>query len=100
MASVPSTPMYIARSPICVNSAGERVGDGVFAGQDFGAGEQVVAIPRPMTASLDTLRLEDTCANCYVWTEGVSIGSRLYVKKGTKVSTCAGCQTFRYCSKV
>ncbi|ORY09409.1 hypothetical protein BCR34DRAFT_568355, partial [Clohesyomyces aquaticus] len=92
-------PFYFARSEICVDSDGECIGDGVFAGEDFEAGTHIYALKRPLAGSLDTERLVDTCANCYVWTEGSSIGSRLYVKEGTKVQTCAGCKRFRYCSK-
>jgi hypothetical protein len=95
-----ASPFYLARSQICVDAAGECIGDGVFAGCDFGAGEHLVAMHRPLVASLDTERLNDTCANCYTWTEGSSIGSRLYVREGTKVQACAGCKRFRYCSKV
>lgn len=93
-------PFYLAKSNICVNAAGECIGDGIFAGSDYGAGEHIIAVPRPLTASLDTERLSDTCANCYVWTEGSSTGSRLYVKEGTTVQKCAGCKRFYYCSKV
>ncbi|KAF2270406.1 SET domain-containing protein [Lojkania enalia] len=92
-------PFHLARSPICVTATGECIGDGLFAGQDYSAGEQITSIERPLIGSIDTQRLKDTCANCYVWTEGSSLGSRLYVKDGTKVQTCAGCKRFRYCSK-
>ena len=93
-------PFYLAKSKVCINAAGECVGDGVFAGDNYRTGECVVALRRPLVASLDTERLRDTCANCYAWTEGSSIGSRLYVKEGTKVQACAECKRFRYCSKV
>jgi hypothetical protein len=95
-----SAPFRIAKSPVCVNDKGESIGEGIFANLDFGAGEQIAAIHRPILGSLDTERLLDTCANCYTWTEGSSTGTRLYVPEGTKVSKCAGCQRFRYCSKV
>ncbi|KAF2106672.1 hypothetical protein BDV96DRAFT_654462 [Lophiotrema nucula] len=84
---------YHARSKECI-------GNGTFASRSYGAGEQITALKRPLVGSLDTGRLRDTCANCYVWTEGSSIGSRLYVKEGTKVQVCAGCKRFRYCSLV
>jgi hypothetical protein len=95
-----SAPFRITKSPVCVNDQGESIGQGIFANLDFGAGEQIAAIHRPILGSLDTERLVDTCANCYTWTEGSSTGTRLYVPEGTKVSKCAGCQRFRYCSKV
>ncbi|KAH9878933.1 hypothetical protein J1614_002368 [Plenodomus biglobosus] len=90
---------YIAKSNVCVNSRGESVGHGLFAGRKFGSGEQLALFKRPLVASLDTVRLLDTCANCFVWTEAASAGTRLYVPEDTKVSKCAGCQRFRYCSK-
>lgn len=85
-------PVYIARSESCI-------GDGVIASRAYRPGELITELPRPLVGSLDTERLEDTCANCYTWTEGSSIGSRLYVPEGTKVFACAGCKRFRYCSK-
>ncbi|KAF2636388.1 SET domain-containing protein [Massarina eburnea CBS 473.64] len=89
---------YIARSSICVNAAGETIGDGVFARCNYEPGDFIASRPRPVLASLETERLNDTCANCFVWTQG-SGGSRLYVKEGTKVQACGGCKRFRYCSK-
>ncbi|KAF2463037.1 SET domain-containing protein [Lindgomyces ingoldianus] len=94
-----STPFYLARSEICVDSTGKCIGDGVFAGGNYEPGSHIFTLNRPLVGSLDTERLIDTCAHCYVWTEGSGIGSRLYVKEGTKVQTCAGCKKFRYCSK-
>ncbi|KAF2682373.1 SET domain-containing protein [Lentithecium fluviatile CBS 122367] len=86
------SPYYLARSKNCI-------GDGLFAGVNFKGGETIIALKRPLLASLESERLKDTCANCFVWTEESSIGSRLYVKEGTTVQTCAGCKRFRYCSK-
>ena len=93
-------PIYIAKSNLCVSSSGETIGHGLFANQNFGAGEHVTGIERALVGSLDTERLVDTCAYCYIWTEGSSLGEGLYVPHGKKVQKCAGCQTFRYCSKV
>jgi hypothetical protein len=95
-----SAPFRPAKSQVCVNEKGESVGNGLFANVDFEPGQLVANIRRPIVGSLDTERLHDTCANCYVWTEGASTGTRTYVPEGTKVSKCAGCQRFRYCSKV
>jgi SET and MYND domain-containing protein len=93
---------YTAKSRICIDDNGNP-GRGVFAGNDYAAGEEIGAKRRPTIASLDTERLGDTCANCFVWTEGTGSGggsgSRLYVKEGVKVSACTGCKRFRYCSK-
>lgn len=93
-------PHYISKSNVCVNSKGESVGRGVFANRRFGAGEEIARFQRPLVGSLETERLLDTCANCYLWTEGASAGTRLYVPEGAEVSKCAACQRFRYCSKV
>ncbi|CBX95721.1 hypothetical protein LEMA_P028730.1 [Plenodomus lingam JN3] len=68
---------YIAKSDVCVNSRGESTGYGLFAGRKFGPGEQLAVFKRPLVASLDPVRLFDTCANCFVWTEGASAGTRL-----------------------
>ena len=93
-------PYYISKSNVCVNSKGESIGNGVFANQRFGAGEEIANFKRPLVGSLETERLLDTCANCYLWTEGSSTGTRLYVPEGAKVNKCAACQRFQYCSKV
>jgi hypothetical protein len=90
---VKSALYYLARSKTCI-------GDGIFAGIDFESGESIATLKRPLLASLESERLKDTCANCFLWTEGASIGSRLYVKEGITVQTCAGCKRFRYCSRV
>jgi len=95
--STSSPPFYISQS---TNSKGVSIGNGLFAGREFGAGEQITVIDRPLLGSLDTQYLHDTCANCYVWGEGAASGTRLYVPPNTKLSKCAGCQRFRYCSKV
>jgi hypothetical protein len=79
---------------------GQAAGKGFFSNKALKSGESIVMVPRPTMASLESERLKDTCANCYDWTEGSSIGSRLYVKEGTTVQMCAGCKRFRYCSKV
>lgn len=92
-------PCYIARSKVCINASGQSVGNGVFTGSDLKGGESIKSLKRPLLASLESERLKDTCANCNLWTEGSTTGSRLYVKKGTTVQTCAGCKRFQYCSK-
>lgn len=95
-----SAPFRPGKSQVCINDKGESVGNGLFANVDFEAGQLVASVRRLIVGSLDTERLHDTCANCYVWTEGASTGTRTYVPENTKVSKCAGCQRFRYCSKV
>jgi hypothetical protein len=95
-----SAPFRPAKSPVCANQKGESTGNGLFANVDFEPGRLIASIRRPIGGALDTERLLDTCANCFVWTEGASTGTRTYVPEGVKVSKCAGCQRFRYCSKV
>lgn len=95
-----SAPFRPAKSPVCTNENGESTGNGLFANLDFEPGQLVASIRRPIGGALDTERLLDTCANCFVWTESASTGTRTYVPEGVKVSKCAGCQRFRYCSKV
>jgi hypothetical protein len=92
-----SPPYYISGA---VNSKGESIGNGIFAGRTYSAGEEILALKRPLLGSLDTQYLHDTCANCFVWTEGAANGTRLYIPPGTSVQKCAGCQRFWYCSKV
>ncbi|KAJ4383016.1 hypothetical protein N0V86_002243 [Didymella sp. IMI 355093] len=94
-----SAPFRPAKSPVCASEKGESTGNGLFANVDFEPGQSVASIRRPIVGSLDTERLLDTCANCFVWTEGASTGTRTYVPEDVKVSKCAGCQRFRYCSK-
>ncbi|KAF2647611.1 SET domain-containing protein [Lophiostoma macrostomum CBS 122681] len=98
MTDTSTAPFYATRSPSCIATDG-KPGRGAFSGADYGAGELIISKRRPTIASLDTERLQDTCANCYTWTEGSSIGSRLYVKEGVSVQACGGCKRFRYCSK-
>jgi hypothetical protein len=90
-------PFYISKS---ANAQGKSIGNGVFAGHGFKAGEEITSLERPLVGSLDSQYLQDTCSNCYVWTEGASTGTRLYVPENIKVQKCAGCQMPRYCSKV
>lgn len=87
---------YIRDSTI----GGQMAGKGFFSNRAFKSGEPIITITRPLMASLESERLKDTCANCYVWTEGSTVGSRIYVKQGITVQMCAGCKRFRYCSKV
>jgi hypothetical protein len=93
----PPIPFYVGQS---ANSKGDSIGNGLFAGREYKAGEEIVKMPRTLLGSLDTQYLHDTCANCYTWTEGAGSGTRLYVPAGIKVSKCAGCSRFWYCSKV
>lgn len=92
-----NVPYYISKS---VDTEGKSIGNGIFAGHDVKAGEEIMSLKRPLVGSLDSQYVSDTCSNCYIWTEGASTGARLYVPEGTKVQKCAGCQHFRYCSKV
>lgn len=100
MSLVTQASFYIDKAKVCVDGKDVSIGNGVFANRNFGAGEQVATLTRPLVGSLDAQYLQNTCANCYVWTAGSSTGVRLYVPEGMKMQKCAGCQRFRYCSKV
>lgn len=86
--------------PYIKKASDESMGLGLFAGRSCDAGAELANLDRPFVGSLETQRLQDTCANCYVWTTGVSIGTRLYVPPETTVQNCAGCRMVRYCGKV
>ncbi|KAH8732873.1 hypothetical protein GQ44DRAFT_821129 [Phaeosphaeriaceae sp. PMI808] len=87
---------YITNS---VNDTDESIGKGVFAGRNFGNGEEILVLNRPLVGSLDSRYRHDTCANCYLWAEGAKIGTRFYVPDDASVQKCAGCKRFAYCSK-
>jgi hypothetical protein len=94
-------------------------GNGLFATKDIPAGSTILLRSRPLIGELDLLRLEESCHNCFMWsqkavrvcavhahepdrypgkypdcsdcqTEGEAIG----------VKACTGCKKVRYCSKV
>jgi len=89
---------YISDSKISgTGPSGQR---GLFARRALGPGESLGVFRRALVTSLEARRLVDTCANCFVWTEGAATGTRLYVSGATRVSKCGGCQRVRYCSKV
>lgn len=81
-------------------SASSVAGSGLFAGRDFQAGEAAFLTARPFVTALDTKRLSDTCANCFVWTAKSKIGDRGSGQEGANVRVCLGCHTLSYCSKV
>ncbi|KAL9085785.1 MAG: hypothetical protein Q9165_007417 [Trypethelium subeluteriae] len=48
--------------------ASKTQGNGLFATKDIKPGEAILSIARPEIIALDAPRLQDTCANCFVWT--------------------------------
>ncbi|KAH7123742.1 hypothetical protein B0J11DRAFT_462829 [Dendryphion nanum] len=89
-----SSSVYRSHSKSCI-------GYGLFSNRSVSSGEEITSVKRPLSVSLDPPRLDDTCANCFVWTGGANgIGSRSYVDKTITVSSCGGCKRVKYCSRV
>lgn len=94
------TPYYLSKSEVCIDEKGGRPGNGAFAFQAFQAGAPIFALKRPLVGILDTKRLSDTCANCYVGVEGTPHASTSSLNENIQVSACVGCKYLRYCGKV
>ena len=69
-------------------------GNGLFASRPVLPGELIFGIDQPAVAVPDTARLGDTCSNCFA---GASRGD---AADHVVLSTCTGCHTVRYCTKV
>ncbi|PWY74583.1 SET and MYND domain protein [Aspergillus sclerotioniger CBS 115572] len=67
------------------------LGRGLFASTDIAVGENVLDIPIPFVAVLDTQRLEDTCSGCF--------GQRQLENEEITLKACTGCQVVKYCDK-
>ncbi|KAF2210233.1 hypothetical protein CERZMDRAFT_45763, partial [Cercospora zeae-maydis SCOH1-5] len=82
----------------------DNAGRGLFAKKDFEPGDVVLSLDRPYVAELDTSRLSDTCAWCFL--KGVTAEERAKaVALGLPASNietkqCTGCKRVRYCSKI
>jgi hypothetical protein len=74
-------------------------GNGLFANKAFGAGELILSIRRPLVGVVDVARVNDTCANCFTWTNS-SVGSLVDDDSETNVKACSGCKYLRFCGKV
>ncbi|KAL4888946.1 hypothetical protein BDV59DRAFT_187581 [Aspergillus ambiguus] len=72
------------------DQASDGLGNGLFATQRINTGEDVLHIPSPFVAVLETQRLTDTCSGCF--------GKR-QLENETETKACTGCQVVRYCDK-
>ena len=88
-------------SLVTVRKASNDAGNGLFASEPLGAGEEILRIDRPLVSVLDSPHLRDACSNCYVWVPEGAVG-QFGEEKGTqvKLKACQGCKINRYCSKV
>lgn len=78
-------------------------GRGLFAKKDFQPGDVIYSTSRPYVAELDTRRMQDTCAWCFVrQTDSQNEDSTTAVSQsanGMQVKPCGACQRVKYCSK-
>lgn len=70
-------------------------GLGLVTGESIKVGEDVALIRKPLVAVLDSVRLGDTCTNCF----GKRTANALSDEK-VKLKRCTGCDKVRYCDKV
>ncbi|PPJ51185.1 hypothetical protein CBER1_07495 [Cercospora berteroae] len=82
----------------------DNAGRGLFAKKDFAPGDVVLSLDRPYVAELDTERLSDTCAWCFL--KGVTAEERAKAvalglpASNIETKACTGCKRVRYCSKL
>ncbi|OJJ71851.1 hypothetical protein ASPBRDRAFT_125353 [Aspergillus brasiliensis CBS 101740] len=67
------------------------LGRGLFASTDIAVGEEVLHIPVPFVAVLDTEHLGDVCSGCF--------GQRQLEEEGIALKGCRGCGVVKYCDK-
>ncbi|KAI0850312.1 hypothetical protein F5Y00DRAFT_268455 [Daldinia vernicosa] len=82
----------------------DGAGRGLFACQDFGPGDLVVLLDRPLLAELDTDRMEDTCDWCFQRgatdpMERMQAASMGLPNGLIEIKKCARCRRVGYCSK-
>ena len=83
----------------------DGAGRGLFATQDFAAGDVILQLDRPYVAELDIQRMRDTCAWCF--RRGATDPDERSKKAGlgffagvdVETKACTGCKRVRYCSK-
>lgn len=68
------------------------LGRGLFASTDIAVGEEVLHIPVPFVAVLDTEHLGEVCSGCF--------GQRQLEEEGIALKGCRGCGVVKYCDKV
>lgn len=74
-------------------------GKGIFATKSFAPGDVVLELERPLVATLDKERVEDTCGWCFNWIN-LSLTAPTAIPAHRKVKWCSGCNKIKYCSKV
>ncbi|GAQ43304.1 SET and MYND domain protein [Aspergillus niger] len=67
------------------------LGRGLFASTDIAVGEDVLHIPVPFVAVLDTEHLGEVCSGCF--------GQRQLEEEGIALKGCRGCGVVKYCDK-
>ncbi|KAI2839093.1 hypothetical protein CBS11350_7797 [Aspergillus niger] len=67
------------------------LGRGLFASTDIAVGEEVLHIPVPFVAVLDTEHLGEVCSGCF--------GQRQLEEEGIALKGCRGCGIVKYCDK-
>jgi len=75
-------------------------GRGLFATKDLQAGELIFSIERPLVCVLDGTHLDDTCANCFVSSQGPPIGRTVRDVDDVQLKACARCKQMKFCGKV
>ncbi|KAJ5604821.1 Zinc finger MYND-type [Penicillium lagena] len=88
MSSSPSIPTLSTKT--ASRSAGNGMGNGLFATGDINTGENVLHVKSPFVAVLDTPRLEDTCSACF---------GRRQLDGVTELKGCTGCRVVKYCDR-
>ncbi|RAK91029.1 SET and MYND domain protein [Aspergillus costaricaensis CBS 115574] len=67
------------------------LGRGLFASTDIAVGEEVLHLPVPFVAVLDTEHLGEVCSGCF--------GQRQLEEEGIALKGCRGCGVVKYCDK-
>ncbi|KAI5240442.1 SET domain-containing protein [Aureobasidium subglaciale] len=68
-------------------------GNGLFATKDIPAGSTILLKVRPLIGELDLPRLQDSCHNCFMWTQKAARGCATHSASPNKEPGCAGCQS-------
>jgi hypothetical protein len=91
-------------------------GNGLFATKDIPAGSTLLFKTRPLVGELDLPRLEESCHNCFMWTQKIVKVCGVHAhepdrypgrypdcsgcqSEGEKIGIkpCTGCKKVRYC---
>lgn len=94
-------------------------GNGLFATKDIPAGSTILLKARPLIGELDLLKLEESCHNCFMWSQKAVRVCAIHAHEPDRypgkypdcsgcqteseaigVKACTGCKKVRYCSKV